>query len=96
MAQALTPVDRERLRALGANIRERRTASDLTLEDLASEAGLSVTYLGQTERGQRNPSVLVLWRVADALGISMDQLVASDPDRGHAARHAQQSVQPAD
>jgi transcriptional regulator with XRE-family HTH domain len=79
VAQALTPVDRERLRALGANIRERRTAGDLTLEDLANEAGLSVTYLGQTERGQRNPSVLVLWRIAEALGITLDQLVAPDP-----------------
>ena len=69
VAQALNPVDRERLRELGANIRERRTAGDLTLEDLAASAGLSVTYLGQTERGQRNPSVLVLWRVADALGV---------------------------
>ena len=79
MAQALNPVDRQRLRALGANIRERRTAGELTLEDLANEAGLSVTYLGQTERGQRNPSVLVLWRIADALGITLDQLAASDP-----------------
>jgi transcriptional regulator with XRE-family HTH domain len=76
VAQALTPVDRERLRAPGANIRERRTAGDWTLEDLAHEAGLSATYLGQTERGQRNPSVLVLWRVAEALGITLDQLVA--------------------
>ena len=79
MAQAPNPVDRQRLRALGANIRERRTAGDLTLEDLANEAGLSVTYLGQTERGQRNPSVLVLWRIADALGITLDQLAAPDP-----------------
>lgn len=81
MAQALTPVDRERLRALGANIRERRTAGDRTLEDLAHEAGLSVTYLGQTERGQRNPSVLVLWRVAEALGITLGQLVAPSSAR---------------
>ena len=81
VAQALTPVDRERLRALGANIRERRIAGDLTLEDLANVAGLSVTYLGQTERGQRNPSVLVLWRIADALAITLDQLAAADPER---------------
>jgi transcriptional regulator with XRE-family HTH domain len=52
------------------------------LEDLAASAGLSVTYLGQTERGQRNPSVLVLWRIADALAITLDQLVAAaDPER---------------
>ena len=52
----------------------------MTLEDLAASAGLSVTYLGQTERGQRNPSVLVLWRIADALDITLDQLAAGDPD----------------
>jgi transcriptional regulator with XRE-family HTH domain len=78
VAQALSPIDRERLRELGANIRQRRTAGDQTLEDLAAEAGLSVTYLGQTERGQRNPSVLVLWRIADALGVGLDQLAAPD------------------
>ncbi len=82
MAQASNPVDRDRLREIGANIRRRRTAIDLTLEDLAASAGLSVTYLGQTERGQRNPSVLVLWRIADALAITLDQLVAAaDPER---------------
>ena len=80
MAQARNPVERERLRAIGANIRERRTARDLTLEDLAASAGVSVTYLGQTERGQRNPSILVLWRIADALDIRLDQLAATDPE----------------
>jgi transcriptional regulator with XRE-family HTH domain len=80
VAQAPNPADRERLRQLGAAIRERRAASDLTLEDLAAAAGLSVTYLGQTERGQRNPSVLVLWRIADALEIGLDQLTAADTD----------------
>lgn len=80
MAQASNPADRERLRQLGAAIRERRAARDLTLEDLAAAAGLSVTYLGQTERGQRNPSVLVLWRIADALEVGLDQLTATDAD----------------
>ncbi len=79
MGPASNPVERERLRELGARIRQRRTAGDLTLEDLAASAGLSVTYLGQTERGQRNPSVLVLWRLADALGITLEQLAAADP-----------------
>lgn len=79
MAQALNPGDRDRLRELGANIRERRTSRDLTLEDLAASAGVSVTYLGQTERGQRNPSVLVVWRIANALGVSLDQLTSTDP-----------------
>jgi len=80
VAQALNPVERERLRTIGANIRQRRAAGDMTLEDLAASAGLSVTYLGQTERGQRNPSALVLWRIADALGVRLDQLAAIDSE----------------
>ncbi len=81
MAQAYNPVERKRLRELGASIRQRRTAGDLTLEDLADSAGLSVTYLGQTERGQRNPSILVLWRIADALDTTLDHLAAMDRAR---------------
>lgn len=79
MGPTSDPVERERLRELGARIRQRRTAVHLTLEDLAASASLSVTYLGQTERGQRNPSVLVLWRIADALDITLEQLAAADP-----------------
>jgi transcriptional regulator with XRE-family HTH domain len=79
VAPATHPSDSERLRALGAHIRLKRTDKGLTLEDLAPSAGLSVTYLGQTERGQRNPSALVLWRIADALDTTLDQLIPPDP-----------------
>jgi transcriptional regulator with XRE-family HTH domain len=83
VAKTSSTVDRERLRELGARIRQMRLAGDLTLEDLAAAAGLSVTYLGQTERGQRNPSVLVLWRIACALDTTLDRLVVADlGDRG--------------
>lgn len=78
MVPAPQPSDSQRLRALGARIRSQRTAKGLTLEDLAPSAGLSVTYLGQTERGQRNPSALVMWRIADALDTTLDQLIPPD------------------
>jgi transcriptional regulator with XRE-family HTH domain len=78
VASAPKPLDSRRLRALGANIRKQRLAEELTLEDLAASAELSVTYLGQTERGQRNPSALVLWRIADALGTTLDRLIPPD------------------
>ena len=79
VARAPNQIDRERLRELGAGIHRLRAAGEMTLEDLAPSAGLSVTYLGQIERGQRNPSVLVLWRIADALGVRLDQLAATGP-----------------
>ena len=63
-----------------ARIRQLRAAVHLTLEDLAASAGVSVTYLGQTESGRSaQPSVLVLWRIADALDITLEQLAAADP-----------------
>jgi len=39
----------------------------LTQEQLALEAAIDLTYVGGIERGKRNPSVLILARIADAL-----------------------------
>jgi len=56
------------LAALGANIRRLRRDAGLTQEELASRANLSANYVGETERGERNPSALVLFALAQALG----------------------------
>jgi len=39
----------------------------MTLESLATEAGLAYSYMGGIERGQRNPSLDVAERIAEAL-----------------------------
>lgn len=41
----------------------------MTLEALADEVGLAYTYVGQIERGQRNPTLGVVERVAKALAV---------------------------
>lgn len=55
---------------VGQNIRRLREARDLTQEKLAVDAEIDLTYLGGIERGRRNPSLLVLVRIANALGKS--------------------------
>lgn len=40
----------------------------LTLEALAHEVGLAYSYIGELERGRRNPTLKVVERVAKALG----------------------------
>jgi transcriptional regulator with XRE-family HTH domain len=60
---------------VGGNVRRLRKARGITQEQLAFEAGLDLTYIGGIERGRRNPSVLVLARIADALGTEMTELV---------------------
>jgi DNA-binding XRE family transcriptional regulator len=64
-----------RHRALGDALRTMRRERGLSQEALGSEAGLSANYVGDTERGERNVSVRVLWQLADGLGISAAELL---------------------
>jgi transcriptional regulator with XRE-family HTH domain len=60
---------------VGANVRRYRRARSLTQEQLAFEAKLDLTYIGGIERGRRNPSLLAMARIADALGVELIELV---------------------
>ena len=51
----------------GANVRRVRLKRGMTLEALATEVGLAYSYVGGIERGQRNPSLGVVERIAKAL-----------------------------
>lgn len=61
--------------ALGARIRTERSDRRLTLEDLASLSGVSRSMLSAIERGTKVPTVIVLDRVANALGVSVSRLL---------------------
>jgi transcriptional regulator with XRE-family HTH domain len=54
---------------VGGNVRRIRKERGLTQEALAHEAAIDLTYVGDIERGHRNPTVDVLGRVAFALGV---------------------------
>ena len=51
-------------RTFGINVRRLRQARGLTQEALADEVELAVTYVGQLERGRRNPTLAVVERFA--------------------------------
>jgi transcriptional regulator with XRE-family HTH domain len=62
---------------VGRNVRRLRQAQvGLSQEKLAVDAGIDLTYLGGIERGRRNPSLLVMARIADALGVELAELLA--------------------
>ena len=63
-------------RQFGAIIRAERLARHLTQQELAFEAELSLTYVGEIERGQRMVSLDTLKRVASALRMSGAELLA--------------------
>jgi transcriptional regulator with XRE-family HTH domain len=52
---------------VGANIRRLRKAKGLTQEDLAHEAGMAMRYVAGVERGEENPSLRFLVKIAEAL-----------------------------
>lgn len=59
----------------GNHLRELRLARKLTQEELADRAGMHFTYIGQIERGLRNPSLVNLEKIAQALKIKAGELL---------------------
>ncbi len=66
------------VQAVGNEIRRLRKLRGRTLEQLASQAGVSAGLLSQVERGQGNPSFNTLVQVAHALGIPVARLMAGE------------------
>ncbi len=53
----------------GLNVRRLRHARGQSLEAFAHDVGLSTTYVGQLERGARNPSLGIVEQLAVALNV---------------------------
>ena len=64
-----------RAAALGAFIRQARQRADRTQEDVSAVSGLSVVHLQRLERGTANPTVATLYRLADTLGVRVQELL---------------------
>jgi transcriptional regulator with XRE-family HTH domain len=62
-------------------LRQLRQARRLTQEALAERAGLSYKFIGEVERGRGNPTLTTLASISDALGVSLVDLLALDPER---------------
>lgn len=58
-------------RIVGANIRLIREERNLSQEQLGFDAGIDFGYLGKIERGQRNPSLLKLAKIAEAMDVDL-------------------------
>ena len=69
------------LKALGEEIRHRRTPLRLSQEALAHGAGLHRNVIGRLERGTYNPSVMTLLSIAVELDVSLSDLVSSAEHR---------------
>jgi len=63
-------------KGVGKIIKQRRIMMLMTLRDLATNAGVSPSYLGRIEKGDRFPSARILHKLAGPLGFSEAELFA--------------------
>ena len=65
---------------VGRNFSRLRREKGLTQEDVEARSGYSQQYLSGLERGKRNPSVITIYEIAQALGVSHVELVTPDQE----------------
>ena len=69
---------------IGSRIKNLRLESGLSQEQLALKSDITRVYLGQIERNEKNPTVKLVERIANALGLSLSELF---DDRNRVAEH---------
>ena len=69
--------------SIGKRIRKFREHKGWRQEDFAEKIGLSVTYTGMIERGEKVPKLETFITITNVLGVSADQLLADVLDTGY-------------
>src|SRR4051812_35994181 len=79
-------------RVIGDALRARRQAQHRTLREVSTAANVSLGYLSEIERGQKEPSSELLSAVCEALGAQLSELLR---DVSHTVEHAERGAVPA-
>lgn len=65
----------EMLKTLGLRVQAARKCAKLSQKELGQKSGLDRTYISAVENGKQNISIRNLWRIAQVLGIALDDLL---------------------
>jgi transcriptional regulator with XRE-family HTH domain len=65
---------------LGKTIQRLRKAYNLSLSELAEQSGVAKSIISQIERNETNPTLATIWRLSQALDVSIDRVLASADD----------------
>ncbi|QGN55014.1 helix-turn-helix domain-containing protein [Novosphingobium sp. Gsoil 351] len=63
---------------VGSNVRRLRIARGMTQEQYAERSGFSQQYISDLERGRRNPTVVSLFELAQALNVGPTDLISEE------------------
>ena len=67
--------DKQLLTVLAKNVKVLRKEINLSQEELAFECDIDRTYISKVERGIANPSLLVLFKIANVLKVEIEELL---------------------
>src|ERR671933_1343790 len=65
---------------LGKTIQRLRKAYNLSLSELAEQSGVAKSIISQIERNETNPTLATIWRLSQALDISIERVLAAAED----------------
>lgn len=68
-------------RIVGNNLRKLRLAAKTSQAELAARMGVDRAYISGLELGKGNPTVVTLWHLGKALGVSMSAFVEERPKK---------------
>jgi transcriptional regulator with XRE-family HTH domain len=65
---------------LGKTVQRLRKAYNLSLSELAEQSGVAKSIISQIERNETNPTLATIWRLSQALDVSIERVLASAED----------------
>src|ERR671916_1190197 len=65
---------------LGKTIQRLRKAYNLSLSELAEQSGVAKSIISQIERNETNPTLATIWRLSQALDVSIERVLAAADD----------------
>ncbi|WP_454654498.1 helix-turn-helix domain-containing protein [Bosea beijingensis] len=65
---------------VGENFARLRKERGLTQEQVEERSGFSQWYISSLERGRRNPTIISLYELANAIGVRVSDLIADHPE----------------
>lgn len=80
------------IKQIAQEIRRIRKSKGITLKDLSEETELSISFLSQIERGVSSMTITSLKKIADALGVTMQDLVSVDENQQFTRKKDSQMV----
>ena len=65
---------------LGKTVQRLRKAYSLSLSELSAQSGVAKSIISQIERNETNPTLATIWRLAQALDVSIDRVLQTSED----------------